>query len=436
MKRQRKRWQGKNRIQGAIEVRLEELFLQEEEAKIAYKKRLRKQYLCGLAIAAGLIFLLLLIGMQKEKAARAGRWTRPDAQEGAVTERLSYLLRGNGEEIAVEQSLSIAPREYTFEEASAWLDESAKMLDEVVLGENASWSAVSKDLVFPDHLEECPVTISWEYDHDVFQSDGTLKDVDIRTEPIQTQVQAKLMCSGVTEVVNYPVTVIPPTRGREEFLILAAKEQVEQAEEAQRFQDQFVLPSELGAYQTVTGNDIRPWRFLLLLPFAAVGSALLFYERLGDEVKRRRQCLKEQYPLFVDQLLLFLQAGLSLPGAWREVSGVFQEKPQYEYLAREMRASVNELDNHVSMDRVLGTFAQRSGVPEYLRLSFLLRQNLQKGTKNLPELMSYEAREAREQRRSLLRQKGEETGTKLLFPMMIWLLVVLMILLVPAWMQL
>ena len=69
---------------------------------------------------------------------------------------------------------------------------------------------------------------------------------------------------------------------------------------------------------------------------------------------------------------------------------------------------------------------------EYRRLSSLLARNLEKGTRNLCDLLSAEAQEAWENRKFQAKKLGEEAGMKLLFPMLLLFVLILIILLYPA----
>ena len=66
------------------------------------------------------------------------------------------------------------------------------------------------------------------------------------------------------------------------------------------------------------------------------------------------------------------------------------------------------------------------------KLGNTLSQNLRKGNRGLLDLLESEVDDAFEERKSIARKYGEEAGTKLLFPMMIMLVMIMVLLLVPA----
>ena len=71
----------------------------------------------------------------------------------------------------------------------------------------------------------------------------------------------------------------------------------------------------------------------------------------------------------------------------------------------------------------------------YKGLSILLIQNLKKGGKGLLQLLEQEAQAAFEARKRQARVEGEKAAVKLLLPMGMMLLVVLIILMVPAFLS-
>lgn len=98
-------------------------------------------------------------------------------------------------------------------------------------------------------------------------------------------------------------------------------------------------------------------------------------------------------------------------------------------------AGLRELQNGVSEGRAYENFGLRCRLPCYLKLSALLEQNLKKGNKGLTQMLQAEVTEAFEQRKELAREQGEKASTRLLFPMVLMLAVVMLLVLIPAGMS-
>ena len=68
-------------------------------------------------------------------------------------------------------------------------------------------------------------------------------------------------------------------------------------------------------------------------------------------------------------------------------------------------------------------------------MSTLLGVQLKQGNDQLLQILEKEADSALEEQKNRARKAGEEAGTKLLFPMMLMLLVVMFLILVPAYLD-
>ena len=89
----------------------------------------------------------------------------------------------------------------------------------------------------------------------------------------------------------------------------------------------------------------------------------------------------------------------------------------------------------MSEREVYTDFGRRAGQHRYVRFAGLLSQNLKLGISGLAGALETEMHAALEERKNLAIRKGEEAGTKLLFPMMIMLVIVVISVIVPAFMS-
>lgn len=79
-------------------------------------------------------------------------------------------------------------------------------------------------------------------------------------------------------------------------------------------------------------------------------------------------------------------------------------------------------------------FSERVGVGEYHRLSRILVQSIQKGTRGICGMLEQEAADAFESRKLLARKLGEEASTKMMLPLMLMLGIVMAMIMVPSMM--
>ena len=77
-------------------------------------------------------------------------------------------------------------------------------------------------------------------------------------------------------------------------------------------------------------------------------------------------------------------------------------------------------------------FGERCGQVQYQTFATMLIQNLQKGSRQLADMLEKESMEAWDERKRKARVLGEAAATKLLVPMILMLLVVMAVIMIPA----
>lgn len=144
-----------------------------------------------------------------------------------------------------------------------------------------------------------------------------------------------------------------------------------------------------------------------------------------------------EYPDVVSKLAILLSAGMTLQGAWKKIAllyekrrknSTFPKKTVYE----EMLVACHEMESGMGEERVYVRFGERCKEAGYRKLANILSQNLRKGTKDIVKLLEQEAEQSFEKRKQEAKRYGEEAGTKLLFPMMLMLGMIMVILIIPA----
>jgi len=142
------------------------------------------------------------------------------------------------------------------------------------------------------------------------------------------------------------------------------------------------------------------------------------------------------YPQLITKLTLYIGAGLSLRGAWERLAADYREKAQISEnpscVGDEVLLLAGELKNGASEAKAYEEFGRRIGLKPYQRCASLLVSRLQKGSGDLRKSLETEVRLAWETYREQVTKKGEESQTKLLFPMMGMLFLVMAVIMIPA----
>lgn len=164
---------------------------------------------------------------------------------------------------------------------------------------------------------------------------------------------------------------------------------------------------------------------------------------VGEKEDRRRREKKEElekrrdYPEIISSLSLFLGVGLSVQAAFGRIGEQYLLRRENALQGKragleEILMTYREMQDGTGELEALRHLGERNSLREYRKLALLLQQNLKKGTKELLTILEREEEIAYELRQNLAKQAGEEASTKLLLPMMGFLVMVMILLLVPA----
>ena len=97
-----------------------------------------------------------------------------------------------------------------------------------------------------------------------------------------------------------------------------------------------------------------------------------------------------------------------------------------------LAAVVGNIQSGASERSQYASFGRIFGLGAYSRLGSMLEQNAVKGNERLRIMLREECEQALEERKARARKAGEQAGTKMLFPMMLMLLIVMAVIMVPA----
>ena len=364
----------------------------------------------------------------------AGVLVRSSGQE---TVNLEARVEDEGQKIVQETfSLEVKERTLTEAEAEARYEELLPLLEKQIPGENVSLQEVRENLELPYEMEGFPFFIEWKSsDPSLVASDGTIFTQDLDT-PQQVTLAMSVFYGQQEWNHSWEVVMYPPLRTEKEQLVYELKKLAKEAEEAQKYDENVTLP------QFIEGKEIfwsiprdNTGGILLLVTFLT--GILVYYMKdkdLVEELAKRRREIKTEYPVVVSKYALFLEAGMTVRGAFMKICRDYYEKEpdKIHPLYQEMHYSCNELKAGVSESRVYENFGRRTGVQEYTRLCGLLGQNLKKGNTALAKRLKEESEEALRESMQWKKRQGEEAGTKLLLPMGMLLVMVLVMIMLPA----
>lgn len=171
--------------------------------------------------------------------------------------------------------------------------------------------------------------------------------------------------------------------------------------------------------------------------FAAVVLMLKKAREQQEEMAKRAEQLLMDYPSLIMKFTLLIQAGMTVRRAFQKISSDYlrncPKEGRYAYEA--VTTTCHEMDSGVAELEAYRRFGERCGQMKYKTFSTILIQNLQKGSRRMADLLEQEALEAWDERKRKARVLGEAAATKLLIPMIMMLIVVMAIIMIPAFLS-
>lgn len=165
---------------------------------------------------------------------------------------------------------------------------------------------------------------------------------------------------------------------------------------------------------------------LALLFVVALTVTYYFQDVIKSEIRRRQEDIMSDFCDVVSMLALLTNAGMILREAWRRTSLAGDR-----VLYKEMRMSVQQIDNGMPDIDAITNFGARSMLPEVKKFSGLLVQGMQKGGGDLPAMLTIQSTESWQLKKQLVQRKSNKAGSKLLLPMILMFAGILILVIVP-----
>ena len=361
-------------------------------------------------------------------------------ETGGGTKEVELFMKNDKQEIRYPFIVREIP--YTKEQWEEKVKEAIDYVEKVMKGDNTSFDAVNRNLVFPKKVPNNGIKITYETNHRTWVDENGNVDVsEIKEEGELVEIDVIFRYEDFEEIRTYTIRLIPEVKSEEEKEYEEVVKKIKEKEENSLYQIQFELPNKIGDYiiENTKGWNKNQGVFLILV----LGIGILFFfreeEQMKEQMNERKEQLLKDYPEFIHQLILLIGAGMTLKSAFIRLSENYKKKKQLtnkkHYLYEELIVTTYEFQAGLSEEEVYRNLANRIGLSSYKRIMELLIQNVKKGTKNLIEMLIREQESSLEMRKEQAKRLGEEAGTKLLMPMILLLGVVLLLVLYPAMCQ-
>lgn len=349
---------------------------------------------------------------------------REDFTGQTISVPLEMITEEKNREIVVD----VSPRRLTEGELMEKKKEFRVILEDVISGENESLNQVIADLNLVDEVKGYPFSIEWESsNYSCVSIDGRIAGVNRDT---RIQLTATISYFQEEWIEYFDVTVIPKSLSVEEEKVQAIGQLLMETNELSINEKSFILPASLNDEEVRWRKVVDDYSFLILGgSFIIAFLIYMFMDKdLHTKVEERKNSMQRTYPDIVQKMVLYLGAGMTVRGAFQKIA----ETGNTEVVFEEMIYTCRSISAGLSEVKAYEQFGRRTDLQEYIRLCTLLQQNLKKGSNSLLPRLREEAEIASRQRIQNCRQKGEEAVTKLLLPMVLELLVVMIMIMWPA----
>ncbi len=404
----------------------------EAEIEKIWEKRIG--IIAVLAISAILMWVICFTSDPPEgRLSDGNRLARP-----AEAEDVTLRVSGDSETGRWEKlfSFSLDERMFTDEEKERIEKRINDYVGEKLPGKNTSLDSVENKLSFVKNVPGTEAVLEYEYDDRYLKADGTPVQKNIAKEGIDTEIRVKAKWKNYTGEFNYSIHLIPSVVSDSKAVIADAKKQIKRSIKQQATKDTIELPKEYTYSEDEPEKDYMPV-FIILGVICAL--PFLWREQEKRKVSSREDQLISDHPGFINKVMLLLGAGLTLRYAIERISGEYERElscgGEKHFVYEELCVTMQELKDGVSEGQAIENFGKRCRSMPYMRFASVVTQNLRKGAEGILTILEKEASESLMERKQAALRRGEVAGTKLLFPMMVMLGLVMAIIMVPAFMS-
>ncbi|MBR1597420.1 MAG: hypothetical protein IJ661_00745 [Lachnospiraceae bacterium] len=347
----------------------------------------------------------------------------------------------------VNFSINVPPRGLKPKEAQEKFEQAFIYLDNNIMGENEGLDHINSNLDLSLDHKEYPFDMEVKTaDYSLIDDEGVLRNEEEQLKAlgytakdflsgIPSSIVVKLSYGDMEKEKTYDLVIFPREKSDIEKTVSEIEKLYDRKEEESPYEEGFYLPSKYKdiGIEYPAGESVRP-EVILLLGFLVAG-LLLLREAEGkrSEELRLRQELLQSYPWFINELVLLMGAGMQVRNVFSQLIIDYRDQQDYRaFLIEELKRAKHNFEIGMSEGRIYYELGRRLKLPCYIKVLTLLEQNVTKGSRGIVEVLEQEERAALEERMNLVKKRGEEAGTKLLGPMILLLLIVMLMIMVPA----
>ena len=363
---------------------------------------------------------------------------RNKAGAGSISEELQLSFLDQNQELTVE----VSDRKLNEKEVDKYFDKAIKEIEKTYLGENESANNVTYDLELGTEYVDGVIGANWKASpYGIISSEGNLKVDNIPMDGCVVDLTCTLFYEEAERIYTFSVVVNQKSLETLDGQLEAINRGLQEQDKKSRDKDSFKLPTEISGMKLKWKKRMN-FRGLQIIFLGIVTAVGIVVGKKQDEKKAKAVYINEMardYPQIVSQLSILMGAGMSFRKALEKIVGKYladlkagaKQRPGYE----EMLKTYRKISDGRGEIQALEELGKSCECKEYRKLSMMLVQNLRKGSRDLLDSLEKEENYAFELREQQAIRAGEEASTKLLIPMAGMLFIVIVVLVVPAILQ-
>lgn len=381
-----------------------------------------------------------LFDYMNPKISDKGVLQRNDYGKGDLNVRLrAYFDDENYRDVTA----NVEERRYSAEQVEEMATKVSEILPNAILGDNSSLNEVRSNLILMNQIEGYPFAIAWKLNHySVLDGKGKIKNEKTTNEGTPVELRAILTYGEYVIERKIEVTIFKPIITKEDRITAEINTKLEESN-METIEDSVMLLPDSIDNVSVKWKEIRPLKSLYILVMGvivAIGLCINQREKQNTMLKEKKEEMLMDYAGIVSKFAMLLSAGMTSRNAWQRITLDYQSSREAgnrkRYAYEEMLTTYYEMQSGTSELRAYEGFGRRVGIPRYQIFISIMQQSIKKGSQGVLLLLAREVTDAFEERKSIARRMGEEAGTKLLFPMFVMLIIVMIMIVLPAFLSL
>lgn len=343
-----------------------------------------------------------------------------------------------------EVSITVSEQRLSNEEIDAMTSKFKNDLYMTIIGNNNSPNNITEDLNFINELPGYPFTLSYHTDNPVVLdnkghiNEEKLREKDVNNEGILISITVSMEYYDYTEDFYFGVRINQKELAEEELFAASIDKSLAESDEKSLNESVMKLPSSIEG-KHVWFKEKTDDTYLVVILLSAIMALVIFFgkdEEIKSYVEKRNKQMIDDYPSIVNKFALFYNAGMPVKNIWNAICTEYLKQSEItgerKYVYEEMVISNAFMQEGKGEIEAYESFSERVNLTCYRNFINILQQAVVKGKKDVGLILIKESEAAFLNRKLRAKKLSEEASTKMLIPMFMMLVVVIAMVVFPA----